>query len=279
MAINERRVMTSPIPGWYTDPADASQHRYWDGDMWTDKTRPSGGTATLAAPTVLGALPAAEKRSGWRTGGVIAVVVVGVVALIGLGLALRPSGGSSGSTPIVGASSTVGWEPFASRSAAITYLANPDWTDFYTENDERAMVDAMGDVQGAAVEVAGLWLLDGSLVTGGTTLMVIAVDEGSSVGSPQIQTQAFLMAAKSGVDDFEEVASEGMTTSAGDDAWRVDFTGASMGLPFTSTVIAIEHGDVDVIVYGVSPGDFDEWLGDALALANTLVVAQAPTTL
>lgn len=32
--------MTSPSPGWYTDNADASLLRWWDGTTWTDRTQP-----------------------------------------------------------------------------------------------------------------------------------------------------------------------------------------------------------------------------------------------
>lgn len=33
-----------PPAGWYNDPQDQSQLRYWDGDQWTDQTRPLPGT-------------------------------------------------------------------------------------------------------------------------------------------------------------------------------------------------------------------------------------------
>ena len=38
-------------PGWYPDPADASQLRWWDGNVWTDRTQP---------------LPAWQQPSGWE---------------------------------------------------------------------------------------------------------------------------------------------------------------------------------------------------------------------
>lgn len=31
----------SAAPGWYPDPEDASQQRYWDGAQWTDQRQPA----------------------------------------------------------------------------------------------------------------------------------------------------------------------------------------------------------------------------------------------
>ena len=40
-----------PSPGWYLDPWDHAQHRYWDGGAWTAETFPNGpGPAAPFAP-------------------------------------------------------------------------------------------------------------------------------------------------------------------------------------------------------------------------------------
>lgn len=31
---------SGPAPGWYDDPADPTQARYWDGEQWTSRVRP-----------------------------------------------------------------------------------------------------------------------------------------------------------------------------------------------------------------------------------------------
>lgn len=30
---------TGQFPGWYVDPADSSRERFWNGTVWSDKTR------------------------------------------------------------------------------------------------------------------------------------------------------------------------------------------------------------------------------------------------
>ena len=38
-----------PPAGWYDDPADASQRRFWDGDAWTERTQPRAPGADAPA--------------------------------------------------------------------------------------------------------------------------------------------------------------------------------------------------------------------------------------
>ena len=44
-----------PVPGWYADPEDATQLRWWDGTAWTDQRQAS---ITEQAPAAVGAEPA-----------------------------------------------------------------------------------------------------------------------------------------------------------------------------------------------------------------------------
>lgn len=92
-----------PIAGWYADPADSSQHRYWNGEKWTGRTRSATGAAALrdAEGSAAGSLAAAEagkpfggdpdsspgmladtapQRRAW----VLPVAVVGGLAVLGI---------------------------------------------------------------------------------------------------------------------------------------------------------------------------------------------------
>ncbi|WP_241260686.1 DUF2510 domain-containing protein [Rhodococcus sp. KRD197] len=47
--------MTSPTPGWYSDPdpTNAGGQRFWDGAQWTDQATP-GASASTPPPTAPG---------------------------------------------------------------------------------------------------------------------------------------------------------------------------------------------------------------------------------
>lgn len=70
--------VSTPRPGWYPDPADRADERWWDGTAWADATRTSG--------TVHVAGGAARRRvSPW-------LWVVPLVALLGGGVAFALTG-------------------------------------------------------------------------------------------------------------------------------------------------------------------------------------------
>ncbi|MDQ0030159.1 DUF2510 domain-containing protein [Arthrobacter bambusae] len=59
--------MSTPA-GWYPDPSSAPQTRYWDGDVWTDQTRPFEPPAALPG----GKQISPKKRgNGWIRAGMI----------------------------------------------------------------------------------------------------------------------------------------------------------------------------------------------------------------
>ncbi|MEX2501395.1 MAG: CD225/dispanin family protein [Trueperaceae bacterium] len=64
----------TPPAGWYPDPQDATQQRYWDGSAWTEHT--AGGTAqapTAAAPAT--AASSADAPSTWTWQSIVATIL------------------------------------------------------------------------------------------------------------------------------------------------------------------------------------------------------------
>lgn len=55
---------STPLPpaGWYPDPAGSGGERYWDGDAWSQVTRPAGG---LHAPA---GAPQPQPQQSWAQG-------------------------------------------------------------------------------------------------------------------------------------------------------------------------------------------------------------------
>jgi hypothetical protein len=104
--------------GWYPDPQDGIQNRYWDGSQWTGHTVPRDPTAAPAAPTSAFPVPLAgpsigmpdesalgkatgsgflgwvQRQKAWST--VTAAVVVIVIVIVGVGIS---QGGKSSNTP------------------------------------------------------------------------------------------------------------------------------------------------------------------------------------
>ena len=65
-------------PGWYPDPHNPSQQRYWDGHTWTDNVAPLPPPA--APPPQAQYVPAPPPKSS--KGCIIALVVVLVLTLL-----------------------------------------------------------------------------------------------------------------------------------------------------------------------------------------------------
>jgi hypothetical protein len=98
---------TAPPPGWYPDPDGApATVRWWDGMRWSDVTTPAGPGVAVQHSPVLTPPPAAASSSGViappepppgrrdRRGPVLALAVIGLVVLIGIGLLVSRSGGT-----------------------------------------------------------------------------------------------------------------------------------------------------------------------------------------
>jgi hypothetical protein len=74
--------------GWYDDPEDGTQLRYWNGSQWTDDRSPKAGAAPAAAQAPAaqqgypGTVPAAGAPAAGTNGKATASLVLGLVALL-----------------------------------------------------------------------------------------------------------------------------------------------------------------------------------------------------
>jgi hypothetical protein len=67
--------MTEPTPaGWYPDPQNSGQQRYWDGNAWTDNFAPGSAVAAPAAAV-------AKKPFYKRTWFMVVAVLIGLAAI------------------------------------------------------------------------------------------------------------------------------------------------------------------------------------------------------
>jgi uncharacterized membrane protein len=66
------------MAGWYDDPEDTDQQRYWDGDVWTEKRRPAPAFR-LPPPDMHGAAARAKAKKADPASG---VVVAGYICAV-----------------------------------------------------------------------------------------------------------------------------------------------------------------------------------------------------
>lgn len=291
-------MAASPEAGWYADPGDATRYRYWDGTAWTDKTRP----ATGGTDSDVGAGGAAKTRRrrllplAIAAGGVL-VVGAGAVAIVVLNdngstpQATSPTSTPSHDTapedvsPITDLSPwevfiPSDWQTFVSRSGAIEYSYDPTWTDVSGLNNEQAFSDTPG-LESTQVEIAGTWMVSGSALSGGTSLMVMAFSDGSVPILLPVQTEAFARsnATAAGGTDYTVLVDAGFTTGQGYEAWRVDYTMDVYGVHANQAVIGFISDVTMGFIYVSSIDDFDVWLPDLLSVADSLVVVKPPVSL
>ena len=77
----------TPPAGWYADPEDPSQQRYWDGSAWTEHRAPGAQPAPAAKPSYSPDYTAQQAQQGWQqntetSGGAIAALVLGILSIV-----------------------------------------------------------------------------------------------------------------------------------------------------------------------------------------------------
>ncbi len=112
--------MSTPKAGWFPDPENPKQTRWWDGQQWTAQTSPPPPTGMLPPPA--GTIPATVKTQSipswlWIVGGLVAalatVFLSPLVALIALIIAVTGIVALARNSPT--------WLRFTSRKRAVVW--------------------------------------------------------------------------------------------------------------------------------------------------------------
>ena len=175
--------MSTPAPGWYADPSDPRQNRYWDGAAWTEHVSPG---FPHVGDTPAGSAPRRSLRWLWILLGVLAAVfvLIGGCAAVGL-VTLRGAVDAAGTAinDSVNAADAATLPDGAYRIDSITAYVGFNGECAYTG----PTVDAAGVPVGAyTVETAGARCEDGMdavavefTVTGGqVTVTQVDVESG-----------------------------------------------------------------------------------------------------
>lgn len=295
-------MATSPVAGWYADPANSKNVRFWDGTAWSNSTRPVEAVAQSTAALSSGSLDFPETTKKPRSIGTIVAIVagvgllaasitVGVVAMSNKDVVAQPTVDAQPSSDQpqdakpndTGETHELvipeGWVSFTSRSGAIEYQRDGIWSDTYTIEIEQIFATA-AETPGVEFELAGMWQIDEANLSG-PALGVIAGSDGTTARNLRLQTMSFVRsdAQSNGSGDYTTTLDEGYFTPQGYEAWRVDYTYDLYGTPLFNTVIGVMHDTTIVFVYGGSLTEDDSWIEEVATLADTLVIVKAPTGL
>ena len=101
-------MQQQPESGWYPDPEQPGQERYWAGDRWTSLRRPTSGSSPPPPPPLQGAAPVPQqapryqrprRRRRWGRvitiiGAVVVVVAIAIVVVVVATSSSLPGGGT-----------------------------------------------------------------------------------------------------------------------------------------------------------------------------------------
>ena len=118
--------MTHPA-GWYPDPSNQAQQRYWDGQTWTEHTQ---SAAQMPPPAV----PAQKRKSPLRT----VLTILGVILVIGLGISFFTDDTDSARDRPATASAPDRTDPDWNNRATYTELSDRDFQLLIKDPDAAA---------------------------------------------------------------------------------------------------------------------------------------------
>jgi hypothetical protein len=130
-----------PSAGWYADPQDAAQLRWWDGAGWSDHTTPVPQPVAPAVPAVAAAMPTVPKYGEMAPAVQPAPVPSTAVQPVAAQPFVAPSYTSQSSA-----------EPYSAQTPAPSYAAQPYAAQSYTGQPYAAQPYGMTMTQGRVPE-------------------------------------------------------------------------------------------------------------------------------
>ncbi|MDO5492379.1 MAG: DUF2510 domain-containing protein [Nesterenkonia sp.] len=276
--------MTTPEPGWYSDPQVPDQLRWWDGTAWTAHTAPAPATAPGTPMHDGFPSPGAPRADSSSGGGMRPGVVLGVLAVVGVLLI-----GALVATLLL-----LGGDEDTTQADDSDQGTDPDTDEDPDESDDEGdETDRDGDRDGGSanpetleadgeaasltvdrgesasltltVEEAGLYHVQTASSSGNDPMLSLNSPEGTQIAS-----------VDDGGADSSNTLDAGIVThlEPGDYEVVVDtffFGGADTEVSATSVEAdesALEPGDFDLSI-----DDGDQWIGTVdLAEGETLTV-------
>lgn len=249
--------------GWYPNPDNAAQVRYWDGSAWTTQVRdavapagvgtavPMAGTATVAGfgADTPGLQPVRRKRTGAIIG-----VAVGVVVLLGAGAFGVISSGIL--------SSTVKEETY---QGVVSLNVPKDW-----RNVNEAVLPLVEDFSG---EFAGAWTADNKSFFAANDYL-LGFEYAGVIDSQDYTVEELGEIYFSGwLEDFDLSTdeSESLTTKEGYEAWRreVAFTDPD-GVSGTAVQYVVREGTSEFSIILYRYDDLTGYEDQFAAMINTM---------
>lgn len=137
-----------PSAGWYADPQDAAQLRWWDGARWSDHTAPVPQPAAPAIPLVAAAVPTVPRYGEMAPAVQPAPVQPATVQPASVQPAVQPA------QPFVAPSYTgqSSAEPYSAQTPAPSYAAQPYAAQSNTGQQYAAQPYGMTMTQGRVPE-------------------------------------------------------------------------------------------------------------------------------
>jgi len=260
-----------PPPGWYQDPDNAAQQRYWDGAAW-------------AAP--LTAIPAATPAKKGLSRKAIIGIVAGVAGLLVLGVVavvmLLPQLEEAALSAFDGTGAEAleadipeSWTTMAVLEGGGAIAHDPTWEDVRVEMGASSIEALTLQETGIDMRVDGGWMMGGTWETGGSVLTLLSAADLGGPSSARLEAEGFLVQSTSELEDVAKISSQSVETAAGYTAYVIEFEYSFYGERLMDTVGVVVDGPREVIVYASSLEEYGTRVDVVEAMLNSLTIDDA----